>query len=317
MKNRGDETRDVDGLEVYREAILPRMAIREGEEDLLEEAAPCKVGPATAKAIKQLNPFGKVGIRYVGVVTGLLEWLIKLYPVAGATDFVFDAAESSLALVPPEQIENLPSAPSDEAQSDPRTAISSLDEESDWREEHYFSEGNSPFVAWLSFARRLRDLFPEWSSAHDARLYRLYRWLDEPRTGLARRRPELDVLLKGWAAGAATSADVLEHLIGPRSKTWYSWERFDSLRRLSNPDDPCFCESHDPAALRAAVDQVVARIIEIELVRGETPTAASKPALSVNHIAGVDTLIALVAALGKTGFAQRRAGRATKTSQPS
>src|SRR5262249_11101227 len=46
------------------------------------------------------------------------------------------------------------------------------------------------------------------------------------------------------------------------------------------------------------------RILEIELARGETETAASLPARAIRSLEGLETLIRLLQALGKKSFAR-------------
>ena len=50
------------------------------------------------------------------------------------------------------------------------------------------------------------------------------------------------------------------------------------------------------------VERCRARIVEIELARGETPTAATAPAWHLGSLWGTDLLVRLLTALGKQGF---------------
>src|SRR5262249_40856421 len=143
---------------------------------------------------------------------------------------------------------------------------------------------------------------PGWTAEHDARLYRLCRWLDEPVPGARRQRPDLDILLAGYAAGAATLADFYDHLIGPRAKERWSHESFRSLNNLSFGPRNEYPLGDERPELRAAVTAVVERVIQIELARGETPTAVTKAATNMGRVFGTDKLLDLIAALGKHGF---------------
>jgi hypothetical protein len=300
--SRSDKTRDADGLELLRAAMVPLAQVREGEEgadewdewDEDEEGMPKKEDPAVTAALRQLAPAQPVKVHYEALIRALLVWFRRLYPPAGAADFVLDAAETALALVPPSLLDKTPRTEQDAVEKDNAYDDEEDDSVVEWRD-------NSPFARWLSVAQEPRKV-PDWTSTHDLRLFQLCRWLDEPVPGARRRRPELGLLLTAYAAGAATLADFQDHLIGPRAKQqWYS-ESFDALAQLTgatNKNHPLVDERPE---LRAAVNQVVERVLQIELARGETPTAATGPALQISQVCGAETLFALMTALGKHGF---------------
>jgi hypothetical protein len=292
-------TRDADGLELVRARLVPVQEVREGEEGLDDwddddDSAAKKQDPAVVAALREIVPAEPVKVRYGAIIQVLLEWFHRLYPPTGVEDFVLDAAETALALVPPSLIEKSPRTEQDEMEKEDGDDHDNDGSAGDWRDD-------TPFVGWLRQARAY-EAFPAWTSAHDVRLFRLWRWLDEPVPGARRQRPDLSVLLRAYAAGGATLADFQDHLIGPRVKQYYSYEAFDTLRQLTSggkPADPLVDERPE---LRGAVNTVVERIIQTELARGETPTAATMPAADIRQLFGVNTLFALVEALGKHGF---------------
>ncbi|MDB5310431.1 MAG: hypothetical protein JWO38_4633 [Gemmataceae bacterium] len=300
-QNRSARTRDADGFELLRAGRLPRAEVREGEDghdrdddDDTGSKKPSAVVVALRKARDQVIPTEPVAVRYDDLIERLLEWFEKLYPPGGASDFLLDAAETALALVPPVVVEQTPLARSpDEDDSD-------LDEDDnevvEWRTDLAFTQ-------WLARAAR-NNTTVDWTPGHAARLFRLYRWRDEPLPGRQRLRPSLDVLLAAYAAGASTPADVYDHLIGPRQiERWGT--PFDSLAALTSAsgakDYPLVA---DRPELRDAVEAVVARVIEAELKRGETPTPATRAANDIRQLRGTDALFRLIAALGKPGYSQ-------------
>src|SRR5204862_8344158 len=139
-----------------------------------------------------------VKVRYEAIIRALLGWFQKLYPPSGAADFVLDAAETALALVPQSLLDKTPRAEQDESEKDDEDDEED-DDAAEWRE-------NTPFVRWLEQAQASRKM-PGWTSAHDVRLFRLCRWLDEPVPGARRKRPDLAILLAAYAAGSAPLAD--------------------------------------------------------------------------------------------------------------
>ena len=303
-KSRPADTRDADGFELFRAAQLPLQEVREGEEgadwddddeydeddeDDKEKLSPVAV--AYRKARELVARARPVRVRYDDLIRVLVDWFEKFYPPAGASDFLLDAAETALASVPAVVVEQTPRVREEGEEQD-----TSEDAAIEWRTDGAFNR-------WLQRADLSRSA-ADWTPAHDARLYRLYRWRDEPVPGVKRVRPDLGVLLAGYAAGAATLADVYDHLIGPRDfARWGS--SFDSLASLTSPAAAkTYPLVADRPELRRAVEAVVTRVVECELARGETPTPATRAANDVRQLHGIPTLLRLIAALGKTGYSQ-------------
>ena len=99
-------------------------------------------------------------------------------------------------------------------------------------------------------------------------------------------------------AGAATDEDFIDQLIGPRSGRWV--RSFQDIQALSSRRSHALIA--DSPALQELVTRVRDRIVEVELGRGEAPTAASTPALAIRYAGGLDTLARLLRALGKEPF---------------
>src|SRR4029079_11562610 len=102
-------------------------------------------------------------------------------------------------------------------------------------------------------------------------------------------------LFAAYAAGGATLADFYDHLVGPRTKSGDGRERFHVLQLATGMGQKDLPLIDQRPELREAVNKTVARIIEIELARGETPTAATAPANEIQQVFGIDTLLNLVA----------------------
>ncbi|MBY0528119.1 MAG: DUF4132 domain-containing protein [Gemmataceae bacterium] len=301
---RSAKTRDGDGMELLRASMLSLVEVREGEEgeedtddwddDDDDDESKKEEDPAVVAAREQIVPIQSVKVRYDAVIESLIGWFLRLYPPTGAPDFLLDAAETALALVPPLHLDKVPRTEQDESEAEDNDDDDDKNSAVEWREDE-------SFVRWLSRAQEGRQA-SDWTEAHDARLFRLCRWLDEPVPGARRKRPDLAVLLAGYRVGAATLADFYDHLIGPRAKERWSHESFESVRWLTQGPNKSYPLVDEKPELRAAVDTVVDRIIEIELARGETPTAATKAATEIGQVVGVGRLLDLIAALGKHGF---------------
>ncbi len=290
-RDRPAKTRDADGFELLRAKAMQLVLVREGEADDDDDDKVFEKPSALAAAYQaacKIVASGFAEVRYDDLIDRLIEWFAKLYPLAGASDFLLDAAETALAVVPAILVEQTPRADAPDGDADQKREIV------EWR------GGSSRWMGYASEAPHAAD----WTPAHDARLYRLGHWRDEPIPGAQRSRPDLAVLLAGYEAGAATLADFFDDLIGPRESSRYG----TSFKSLSSLTESAAAPSYPAAAkrpeLQAAVAAVVARVVEVELARGETPTAATPAANDIEQLHGTTTLLRLVGALGKTGFVQ-------------
>jgi hypothetical protein len=302
--NRSAKTRDADGFELLRAIALPTVEIREGEEgdewdddddddDNGTKPSPAEIAFRKAKElIIQKEP---VRLRYDELITELLGWFGKLYRPAGASDFLLDAAETALALVPQIVIDQTPPAAVEEKDDD--------DDDDDDDERVIEWRTDDAVEKWLGLAKANQDFAAaDWTPAHDVRLFQLMRWRDEPVPGVQRLRPNLSQVLAAYAAGAATLVDFQDHLIGPRTRERWGTS-FESLQALTSPTaDTFYPLVNRRPELKHALDEIVARVIEVEVNRGEAPTAATSAANSINQLFGRATLFRLIAALGKHGF---------------
>src|SRR6185437_11827345 len=103
------------------------------------------------------------------------------------------------------------------------------------------------------------------------------------------------------AGGGATEADIIEQLIGDRATdTFYSRRSFHDLGSLSKRKRHAHYDRFQ--FLFPIMERCRKRVLEVELTRGDNPTAASGPALSLSSVGGVANLIAILRTLGRRNF---------------
>jgi hypothetical protein len=267
--------RDADGLEWLRMALL--------------------IGHRNAAGVlANLQELGqpdepRLPMRYARVVQALCGWLARLHPAAGAADFLLDHLENTLATLPEDQLR----------EREPNPA-------NPW-EQHYRYHWLDHVVTAVRVFSAAVDA--EWTDAHAARLWRLLRWSTTlPREHL-RYFPLLREALEAQRAGAATQADLLMQLLGPRPQspgptTFVSTASasFSELRELSTRAPHRFFAAYPELA--ELYRQCVSRVLEVELERGEMPTAATGAALSLRSLVGATWFVRLLQALGTESLAR-------------
>jgi HEAT repeat protein len=275
--------RDTDGLELLRAlAVLRSWNSWLRPPPWVEKLRPLLFGTVDVKTV-----------RYRRLVESVLEWMLRLSSPENAVDFLLDAVEFTLACIPAEAM------------------IWREDVRYDWRDDH-------SLIAWLDLARLHRRFWPEmWKGEHHVRLWRLLRWMDEPVSNVQegkhpfrlwrwidkpakkppRHRPYLEEVLLAFEAGGATEADLLDYLLGPQND-------FYTLGSLSGRKPSQQLQEHP--VLQNLVQRCRERILEIELQRGDMPTAASRPALALRYTGGLDVLVRALQAMGRATFVHRR-----------
>jgi hypothetical protein len=316
-QTRGSEFRDADKMELPRALAWFKFACAPH----YRPAAMLQAFPEAAKIVFGELPETKAERNWE--VASVLDWLLRLFPPTGGVEFSLDAAESALALVSRESLQfteqeaaktkELDESSGDFGQHDwrkiqARTAL--MQSKAGWREAH------APFLAWPLVARVFFDHAPQlWRPALHARHWKLLRWLDEPvrsqETGgvtgpsasrcLPRLRAAMLDLCFAHTDGGSTEADIIEHLIGERGLgVHYGQDRFDDLQTLTKrrpkPELARF------KFLFPLAERCRKRILEVELTRGDNPTAASMPALRLGSVEGIANLAAILRTLGKRNF---------------
>ncbi|MEM7127271.1 MAG: DUF5724 domain-containing protein [Chloroflexota bacterium] len=217
---------------------------------------------------------------YPGLTRDIIDWLIlQLDVTTEMIERILDAVEQSLYLVQQADQEN----------------------RAGWR-------ATDQWQGWLYVAQFCQDNFIHvWSGEDHARLWRLWRWIDEPGVeSLTRQRPSLKLLMRAYGVGGASSADLFDFLIGDREDGHYG-RYFSDLRQLSTLK-PSHFDLDDPGdpELQTVVDRCRKRIIEVELQRGEVETAASQPALSLGYAGGATEFWLLLKALSHQSIKRSR-----------
>ena len=268
--------RDNDGLELLRAYLWADLGPREWKE-LVEQFGK----PWASWMQLALNGQKLVTLKYQGLVRQVLLWLLRLHPPAGAIDFLLDVVETGFAHVP------------DSA----RKVAVKLD---DWNKRRKDWRIHSPLEHWAEelnlSTTYLSDL---WTEAHRLRYWQLLHWRDQPAEGVARIRPSLDVVVTAFKAGVANEADVIDQIIGP------GLDRFSDLAHLTDPKNR---HVKDCPQLLPIIQRVTNRVLEVELQRGEMPTAATKAAAAISHLSGLPMLRRLLDLLGKKPLARQTHG---------
>ncbi len=274
--NRPPKLRDKDGLELLRAAVWCDTSPDSWKDSNKRFGA--KWGPYLKLLANGQPP---VRVEHDDLIQAVLQWLLRLHPPEKAPDFLLDVLETSFAMVP----------------EDVRKRVVDLQ---DWSKRDRDWRIDSPIEKWQGEVEEYRDLVPgAWTQAHSARTWELLHWRDEPVPGVARQRPNLPDLLAALEAGRVKEADLYDHLLGPG-------EDQDDLGILTEPV-PDEALDRFPL-LKGVVERCRERILEVELTRGETPTAASGPASKLSSVWGTDLLVRLLGGLGKKPFSRRTEG---------
>jgi hypothetical protein len=282
-QNRPAAQRDKDGLEILRALAPGQLHIHSIHLAVGREV------PAWLQAV-QTELYGKPQtVNYPTQVGLILQWLLRLQPPSGAADFLLEAIERTLALIPQEELVRKPP---------PKQPY--VNYYSDWRHNQFL-------LGWLGLARQHRALCPQdWTAEQHVRFWKLVRWMDEPGTDLPRHRPPLEEILIAHQAGGATEADLLDHLLGPRPQAgydglvFYYGGVFHELSLLTSRKPPANLAKY--SVLPELVQRCRERIIAVELQRGDLPTAASAAAMSLRSTGGLKTLIQLLQAFSREKF---------------
>lgn len=204
--------------------------------------------------------------QYPLIVKSVLEWMLKLHPPENGAEICLDGLATDLA---------------------------ERREQTGWR-------NKDSMFNWIQATRFFRDQAPHlWRAKHDARLFEMLRWVDQPYPDAARHFPEMREVCAASAAGAATKADLYDLLVGPRSprEKWVYSHSFNDFQTVTGRrDHPLF---RSCPALQEVVGNCRRRIVEIETARGEMETPVTPLALGLRYSGGAETLFRLLTALGK------------------
>ncbi len=273
---RGADLRDADGLEFAR--ILLQVDRRGADET---RAFLAQLG--ATEGAEAADDAARLTLRYPAILEKLSWWLVHLYPAPAVPDFLLDHLETELTAIPERELRD----PEDPA-GRPR-----------WRE-------YQPLARAVALARgHHASCAEQWTSDRIARLWRLLRWSESLPQPHLRYRPEIAETLAAYRAGAANEADLVYQFVGPRANRGHGQERFGELYLFSIRQPPPLLAEYPIAATICA--RAVRRVLEVELARGEMPTAATGAALSLRSVIGTASFVRLLQALGGNLFARDRA----------
>ncbi len=267
-QERPKKLRDRDGLELERAALW--LDIGDWNWDEWTDLA--KHSPEMKAAIETISGgFKPLELIHHVIVDRILEWCRdRLQPPQGVAEYALDAFETALALVPARELTR-----------------KVKDDEVDWREAE-------PFEMWRNFADRQARTFTD---DQRVRYWRLCHWRNQPVPGVAAMRPPLEVLLPAFRLGVANEHDVYNHLLGGRQVVEGTFPDFDALDSLTQRIEPSLLRENPE--VKPLVERCRERILEVELARGEQPTAASPAARALQSVWGTETLFLLLEKLGK------------------
>ena len=231
-------------------------------------------------------------LRHKQAALGVLRWLTRLH-MQGAIparlpDLLLDGVEDALASVPQEVIEKEQEATKADTP--------------DWQRRRWRSSiGGDGMIALADHLLAWRpDL---WADAHRARYWSLLHWLDQPAPGLSRRLPDVRHVLAAHRAGAAREADILDTLAASAAHARGYWAcGAGALSLLSGRAAHPLMDEYP--LLQTLVPALRERIVEVELARGEMPTAATSLTFSLRYTGGAGVFARLLASLSPTGLAR-------------
>jgi hypothetical protein len=263
---RANELRDPDGLE------LPRAAVAVLIRSFSRQAT------WHEKAISHLKP--DVDLQFAVLDTAILHWLLLTAVPEGAIACLLDALESTLHGVAEHHV---PIAKTD----------------------YSFQEWQSAY-AFSSLLRLVHSLrwhhLAKWTIDEWRRYWNLLRWVDLGLPGNSRHRPALQTTLEAHRLGVALDADLIDHLVGGGtngSLRRYDYSDFARLTRRKK--DKLFDEY---PALHSFVEDCKKKALEMELKRGDLPTAMSGVALAMKSISEPGLALRILKVLGKEKFAR-------------
>jgi predicted DNA-binding WGR domain protein len=283
-KKRPAATKDKDGLELVRALFAVDMFDNYSFDEVKQFA---KKSDRKMIAVSILGEIEVPKLRYLSALCALLDWLVYTEIQKGSTDFLLDCAENTYAHVPDDMMKELLVK-----EKKPKKRYSWSDDESDWRNEEVFK-------LWPEFLEQfIRRTDIKLSSLQTKRRWELQRFNDEPIPGAPRQRISLSETMHAFQDKLATFDDIVDCLLGPNRG---EYSEFGELAALSSRQHSKEFQAviDKTKGLGDLVNRIRTTLLEIELARGEGTTVATKPALALSSIYGLDNLFRILAALNK------------------
>ena len=280
FEGRPKNCRDSDGLELLRAERLLSLDEEDGLEFIKRSAKHKKVFKEVWGVAKPIKT------KFKNHIASVLVWLKLIYPVKGIVDYQLAAAEKICQLVPQAEIDYLLSEEAKKA-SYYRTR--------DFRD-------NGVLAPWLNVSSPLDKL----SKSQFVRLWEIKNWMDKPHPDATRHPCDIGTLTKAFEMKLCNIDDIADALVGP--------DRGGLLLMLTQrklgKKTQAFLKKHKPVA--KLIEAIRERVLDIELHRGEKPTLATQLVSPIGALWGTDTLMCLLAGLGKSRLSGSSYRSATK-----
>jgi hypothetical protein len=229
------------------------------------------------EALDHAIPTGNLKLQFPSAVEHFAIWLVAMNADASVIDECLDATEAAFAAVPRKVLSARPEP----------VRIGGMvygSRKNDWRAR---AESNPWLVVLNGLLRTRPALF---SQEQIARWYGLARWLERPHDNLPHQHPDQALLLAAHDRGIATDDDVLSTVLAGADRRLLA----DLTKRWRSS-----FEQRHPKVIPLG-DRLRDRLIEVELTRGDLPTATSRIAGWLAGMPGADRLVDVMAAIGKT-----------------
>lgn len=232
-------------------------------------------------------------LKYEIFIAYILDWLTYLHPAPNTIDFLLDAVEETTS------------------------RIIDIVKAGKWTPGDGFWQISANRLGYIQLARQSRKFQKiDWSNDQQGRFWELLKWLEHSvRQKGGIYKLALEDVLCAFEVGVASEDDLFMFLLGqPQEQSvvsiddihgirtiepFPSW-RFSDLQMLSGKRlHPLFLEF---PFLKNVVDRSRDRIIEVEVKRGDLPTAASAAALALRCVPGADKVVCLLSAMGNSDF---------------
>ena len=284
-KKRPASLKDKDGLELVR-ALVAVDLFDDYSFDNVKKFA--KKSDRKGIAVTVLGDIDAPKLRYLSTLCGLFDWLVFTEIQKGITDLLLDCAENTYAHVPDDMMKELIV----KEKKPKKRYLWDDDDDSDWRNEEVFK-------VWPEFLDRfIRRTSIKLSPAQTKRMWELKRFRDEPIAGAPRERIPFFQIVEAYQNKLATFDDIVDCLLGPNRGRYSEFEELGALstRQLSKESQAIVDKTK---GLPELLDKIRATLLDIELARGEGTTIATKPAMELSSLFGVETLFRILAALNK------------------
>lgn len=303
-KNRPAKLRDKDGLELLR-ALAACKLTDDYHYDSIKDF--CKKADSRKIALEVLGHVDRIKLSYHEIVKTLLEWLFYTSIPEGSLDYLLDCVENTAANVTEPMLKKM-------VKKNPSEVKRWFVDDDDWRNEEVFS-------VWPQLLNNfIRDSKIELTTVQYSRNFNLDRYWDQPIIGCVRQPVSFLDLIEAYKRKLVRFDDVVEAVLVPTTNGYGAFSELSDLtaRQPAKELKKVFAEVKE---LPEFVTNVRNTLLEIELNRGEKPTAATEAALAVDCFWGIDTLFSILEALnGKfkriTGWTQKvndsRAGTLTQ-----